>query len=317
MWEQAEFEKHWRNEFPDGEAPVMDLRSVEDIEAELEKCKANLKVLQLALSEEKFKVIYLQTTISQKKTCDFETRCSKADSKKESPCDVESKVRDILRGSKTGKPIPVPPRKKPDIPREHSAARDMSRCVAEQRINEQDSDHEFEDVELNENFLRKNILNPKGNVKVRESPLLNRRVRLSRELDSEDGLALRGSHGSGRSTPDGYLSSDHDDDSSAGRADLTITNSCHPSFLSTFKEALFRRNVSCHCLSLRLSNVVTCQSIETFWECVSQDLSYLKMKKNVLKINLISGHPRCRRVCFFIETDLEKCSITSSMDPLQ
>uniref|UniRef100_A0A672KSL8 ABR activator of RhoGEF and GTPase n=1 Tax=Sinocyclocheilus grahami TaxID=75366 RepID=A0A672KSL8_SINGR len=208
MWEQAEFEKHWRNEFPDGEAPVMNLGSVEDIEAELEKCKANLKVLQQALSEEKFKVIYLQTTIAQKKTCDFERRCNKgkADSKKDSSCDSDSKggdepfVRDItlLRGSKTGKPILVPPRKKPDIPREHSAARDSSRCVAEQRINEQDSDHEFEDVELNENFLRKNILNPKGNV--RESQRLNPRVRLSRELDSDDGrlspsLALRGSHG--------------------------------------------------------------------------------------------------------------------------
>uniref|UniRef100_A0A673JU81 Active breakpoint cluster region-related protein-like n=1 Tax=Sinocyclocheilus rhinocerous TaxID=307959 RepID=A0A673JU81_9TELE len=103
MWEQAEFEKHWRNEFPDGEAPVMNPSSVEDIEAELEKCKANLKVLQQALSEEKFKVIYLQTTIAQKKTCDFERRCNKgkADSKKDSPCDSDSKggdepfVRDI------------------------------------------------------------------------------------------------------------------------------------------------------------------------------------------------------------------------------
>lgn len=289
MWEQAEFEKHWRNEFPDSEAPVMNLRSVEDIEAELEKCKANLKGLQLAISEEKFKVIYLQTTISQKKTCDFERRCN--NSKKESPCDLESKggdepfVRDILRGTKTGKPIPVPPRKKPDIPREHSAARDMSRCVAEQRINEQDSDHEFEDVELNENFLRKNILNPKG--KVRESPLLNRRVCLSRELDSDDGLALRGSHGSGRSTPDGYLSSDHDDDSSAGRADLTTPNSYRTSFLSPLKKSSSEgmSATTVYHLGYQIGNyayVVTCRSIETFWECVSQDLP-----KNVLKINLI------------------------------
>uniref|UniRef100_A0A8C2EXP2 ABR activator of RhoGEF and GTPase n=1 Tax=Cyprinus carpio TaxID=7962 RepID=A0A8C2EXP2_CYPCA len=110
MWEQAEFEKHWRNEFPDGEAPAMNLSSVEDIEAELMKCKANLKVLQQALTEEKFKVIYLQTTIAQKKkTCHFESRCNKADSKKDSPCDSYRKggdepfVRDIalLRGNKT------------------------------------------------------------------------------------------------------------------------------------------------------------------------------------------------------------------------
>ncbi|XP_026068115.1 active breakpoint cluster region-related protein isoform X1 [Carassius auratus] len=230
MWEQAEFEKHWRNEFPYGEAPVMNLSSVEDIEAELKRCKANLKVLQQALTEEKFKVIYLQTTIAQKKkTSVFESRCNKTDSKKASPCESDSKGGDItlLRGIKTGKPILVLPRKKPDIPRDLSAARDISRCVAEQRINEQDSDHEFEDEELNENFLRKNILNPKVNV--HDSQRLNPRVRSSRELDSDDGrlspcLALRGSrgsrgshgsHGSGRSTPDGYLSSEHDDSSSA------------------------------------------------------------------------------------------------------
>ncbi|XP_042612777.1 active breakpoint cluster region-related protein-like isoform X1 [Cyprinus carpio] len=223
MWEQAEFEKHWRNEFPDGEVPVMNLNSVEDIEAELEKCKGNLKVLQQALSEEKFKVIYLQTTIAQKKkTFDIERWCNKTDSKQDSPCDSESKggdepfAQDLHRGSKTGKPILVPPRKKPDIPQEHPTARDVSRCVAEQRNSEQDSDREFEDVELNENFLRKNILNPKGNV--RDSHRLNPRIRFSRDLDSDDGrlspsLALRGSHGSGRSTPDGYLSSDHDDSS--------------------------------------------------------------------------------------------------------
>uniref|UniRef100_A0A8C1T8S9 ABR activator of RhoGEF and GTPase n=1 Tax=Cyprinus carpio TaxID=7962 RepID=A0A8C1T8S9_CYPCA len=192
MWEQAEFEKHWRNEFPDGEVPVMNLNSVEDIEAELEKCKGNLKVLQQALSEEKFKVIYLQTTIAQKKkTFDIERWCNKTDSKQDSPCDSESKggdepfAQDLHRGSKTGKPILVPPRKKPDIPQEHPTARDVSRCVAEQRNSEQDSDREFEDVELNENFLRKNILNPKGNV--RDSHRLNPRIRFSRDLDSDDG----------------------------------------------------------------------------------------------------------------------------------
>uniref|UniRef100_A0A671S5M8 Active breakpoint cluster region-related protein-like n=1 Tax=Sinocyclocheilus anshuiensis TaxID=1608454 RepID=A0A671S5M8_9TELE len=147
MWEQAEFEKHWRNEFPEGEVPVMNLSSVEDIEAELEKCKANLKVLQQALSEEKFKVIYLQTTIAQKKTYDIERWCNKADSNQDSPCDSESKGGDVLRGSKTGKPILVPPRKKTDIPQRLPSARDISRCVAEQRNSEQDSDREFEDVE--------------------------------------------------------------------------------------------------------------------------------------------------------------------------
>uniref|UniRef100_A0A667ZC05 ABR activator of RhoGEF and GTPase n=1 Tax=Myripristis murdjan TaxID=586833 RepID=A0A667ZC05_9TELE len=45
----------------------MDLNSVEDIETELEKCKANLKRLQQALAEEKFKVIYLQTTVARQR----------------------------------------------------------------------------------------------------------------------------------------------------------------------------------------------------------------------------------------------------------
>uniref|UniRef100_A0A672HIU9 ABR activator of RhoGEF and GTPase n=1 Tax=Salarias fasciatus TaxID=181472 RepID=A0A672HIU9_SALFA len=67
MWEQEEFAKHWRNEFPDGEVPQMDLNSVEDIESELEASKANLKRLQKALAEEKFKVIYLQTTMTRQK----------------------------------------------------------------------------------------------------------------------------------------------------------------------------------------------------------------------------------------------------------
>jgi len=226
MWEQAEFEKHWRNEFPEGEVPVMNLHSVEDIEVELEKCKTNLKVLQQALSEEKFKVIYLQTTIARKKKrCDIEKCWNKVDSKKNNTCDTDSRdeepfARDILRVGRTGKPTPLPPR-------------DISLCVAEQRSSERDSDHEFEDVELNVKFLQNNILNPKSNV--RESHRLNPLARMSRDLDSDDGrlspsLALRGSHGSGRSTPDGYLSSDHDDDSSAGRTSLTTKNSYHTSY---------------------------------------------------------------------------------------
>lgn len=64
MWEQEEFAKHWRNEFPDGKVPHMDLNSVDDIESELETSKTNLKRLQKALAEEKFKVIYLQTTMA-------------------------------------------------------------------------------------------------------------------------------------------------------------------------------------------------------------------------------------------------------------
>lgn len=222
MWEQEEFEKHWKNEFPDGEVPVMNLHSAEDIEAELEKCKANLKVLQQALSEEKFKVIYLQTTIARKKKkCDIE-KCWNKGLKKDNACGTESRggdepfARDLLQGSKTGKPILAPPRKKPEVLQENSPAPDIPESVAEQPNNEPDSDREFEDEELNQNFVQKNLLVPKGNV--RESHRRNPRVRISRDMDSDDGRFspyLRGSHGSGRSTPDGYLSSDHDDSSSA------------------------------------------------------------------------------------------------------
>uniref|UniRef100_A0A8C9TEI3 ABR activator of RhoGEF and GTPase n=1 Tax=Scleropages formosus TaxID=113540 RepID=A0A8C9TEI3_SCLFO len=69
-----EFDKHWRKEFPDGKAPRMELHSAEDIQAELERCRANLKVLQQALAEEKFKVIYLQTTIDRHRSLELRRR---------------------------------------------------------------------------------------------------------------------------------------------------------------------------------------------------------------------------------------------------
>uniref|UniRef100_A0A8B9KES5 ABR activator of RhoGEF and GTPase n=1 Tax=Astyanax mexicanus TaxID=7994 RepID=A0A8B9KES5_ASTMX len=307
MWEQEEFEKHWRNEFPDGEVPNMKLSSVEDIEKELERCKANLKTLQQALSEEKFKVIYLQTTIAQKKksydevVVDAAAAASPAapvapapappapepgeeSGSKPAAAKVErlestkvpmriklpglgssftgsrggeeqsssTPVRsDVARGSKTGKPILVPPRKKPSFNKESPSApvqeqppaRDLKQPQPqpqqqqqqlqptpqqpqqktekpekiEKNETEQDSDHDYEDVELNENFVQRNLLNPRAKVQ----------LRWSRDLDSGDegrhspSIPSRCSLGSGRSTPDrrsdGYLSSDHDDSSSAGR----------------------------------------------------------------------------------------------------
>lgn len=207
MWEQEEFEKHWKNEFPDGDVPVMDLSSAEDVEAELEKCKAKLKVLQRALSEEKFKVIYLQTTVAQRK----KNHDEKA----------------VWRGSKTGKPVPVPPRKKPEILQENSPPQDVS-----QADGKRDSDHDYEDEDLNENFLQRNLVNPKRNA--RESVRGNLLVRMSRDLDFNDGrVSPSVLRGSGRSTPDrrsdGYLSSEHDDSSSAGKTRLHKTFTHLPS----------------------------------------------------------------------------------------
>lgn len=249
MWEQEEFEKHWRNEFPDGEVPKMNLFSVEDIEKELERSKGKLKTLQQALSEEKFKVIYLQTTIAQKKKSYDAERWGGRDAeegeekvKEDKPVKVERMDRDsikpptrvklpglgeelglvpirpdVARGSKTGKPILVPPRKKPSLTKE-SPVTPVLVQQRQQKSEERDSDHEYEDVELNENFVQRNLLNPKARMQ---------QLRWSRDLDSGDegrlspSMPSRCSFGSGRSTPDrrsdGYLSSDHDDSSSAGR----------------------------------------------------------------------------------------------------
>ena len=256
MWEQEEFAKHWRNEFPEGKVPQMDLNSVEDIESELEACKANLKRLQKALAEEKFKVIYLQTTVAQQKRSDPERfdgkdinfnadlpkSFSRKPPRKGDECDSDSRTgvklhaaghtpgvmssfgRERSRFSgKTGKPvpIPVPPR---------SFQRAEPAPSPQPADNQVGSDREYEDAELNENFVRNNLLAPKMPSQ-RTSSSAYRPFRHSRDFDSGDDGRLspsfpqihrRASRGSGCSTPDrrsdGYLSSDHDDSSSAGNA---------------------------------------------------------------------------------------------------
>lgn len=67
MWDPRDFERHWQDEFPGEEAPVMRLDSVLDMERELERCKLNLKRLQQVLAEEKFKVSYLQAALAGEK----------------------------------------------------------------------------------------------------------------------------------------------------------------------------------------------------------------------------------------------------------
>ncbi|KAJ8342877.1 hypothetical protein SKAU_G00328050 [Synaphobranchus kaupii] len=278
MWEQDEFEKHWRNEFPDGEVPKMNLKSVEDIETELEKCKKNLKKLQQALSEEKFKVIYLQTTIARQKSYDKDRwdtikddklRVDSIFTKSEKDKRVAQTSRRIdgdgmkvpirkknsalagkssedhgglvsARNSQTGKPVPVPPRKKPIFKMDNAATSGTTQpdgnCVSSTEktnvgCDKEASDHEYEDVELNDHFVRVNLVAPK--VSLRESfpnPHRDalRPLRQSRDLDSSDDgrlspagmrVAYRLSRGSDCSTSDrrsdGYLSSDHEDSSSA------------------------------------------------------------------------------------------------------
>uniref|UniRef100_A0A8C4I081 Active breakpoint cluster region-related protein n=1 Tax=Dicentrarchus labrax TaxID=13489 RepID=A0A8C4I081_DICLA len=236
-----EFAKHWRNEFPDGEVPRMDLNSVEDIESELETCKANLKKLQKALAEEKFKVIYLQTTVSRRKRGDPERFQGKDENFNADTFTFSNKSGDIRRpkrredegdGQRTkvsdpggvklhaagnvagvtssfgrerskfmGKPVPIPvPPRKPPI------------GVSPPNENEVGSDREYEDAELNENFVRNNLLAPKavGRDNQRTSST-HRPFRHSRDFDSGDDGRLspsfpqilpRASRGSRCSTPD-------------------------------------------------------------------------------------------------------------------
>lgn len=260
MWEQEEFAKHWKNEFPDGEVPQMDLKSVEDIETELEVCKNNLKRLQKALDEEKFKVIYLQTTVSRQRrngaerlwgkdqnfnaeTFNFSkpgtVRKPERDSevggqrnKVSEPGNSSTYGRERSRVSGArGKPVPIPvPPPKPSFPRTDPAPS----CASQPNDSEGGSDRDYEDAELNENFVRNNLLAPKvvGRDNQRSTGSSRDTLRPfahSRDLDSGDdgrlspsflSIHYRSSRGSGCSTPerrsDGYLSSDHDDSSSAG-----------------------------------------------------------------------------------------------------
>ncbi|XP_058856995.1 active breakpoint cluster region-related protein-like isoform X1 [Acipenser ruthenus] len=310
MWAPEEFEKHWKNEFPDGEVPKMDLSSIEDIERELEKCKTNLKIYQQTLSEEKFKVIYLQTTLARhKKAYDNRWDCSvelkeKVDATNDKEATEESgdktgektekedqrlnehdsteseergeNVTEEKGRTKTsnnaaaGNPYRVPSgfrSVQSDAPHPNPTASSSdphglyatvnktshSKNIAKQESAGEASDHDYEDIDLNVNFVKSNLMTPK--IKLRDTQVSNpHRAALkvfwdSRNFDSSDDGRLspsgcqdksfdhpdgggkkllavpRRSHhqhsnrGSGCSTPergsDGYLSSDLEDSSSA------------------------------------------------------------------------------------------------------
>ncbi|XP_006640908.3 active breakpoint cluster region-related protein isoform X1 [Lepisosteus oculatus] len=280
MWDPEEFERHWKNEFPEGQVPKMELGSVEDIERELETCKAHLRALQQQLSEEKFKVIYLQATIArQRKSYDRErwesgssggekldAAAAGSGDSKEPPGHSESVARrkkDIAgkpgqhrgqdapragerhlpgsnrpaRADRLGSPPPVLPRKKDSFESGSSSVSGHSEadggCAAAPHAGPDAaaaaaadlSDHDYEDVELNDTFVRGHLLAPAAHP---AGPLGDalKALRHSRDLDSSDdgrlspgGLQVpfRSPRGSGYSTPDrrsdGYPSSDHDDSS--------------------------------------------------------------------------------------------------------
>uniref|UniRef100_A0A4W5N5C2 Bcr-Abl oncoprotein oligomerisation domain-containing protein n=1 Tax=Hucho hucho TaxID=62062 RepID=A0A4W5N5C2_9TELE len=291
MWEQEEFEKHWKKEFPGVEAPQMDLSSVEDVETELEKRNANLKTLQQALSEEKFKVIYLQTTIArQKKSYDkerwedtkdenlnVEPILSKTETERKwanEKIDRESmKVPVTGSGSmklqtpgskpepptrissRTGKLIPPAPPRKPSFQKQGNTI-SSGLCQADGNCigriigklnsgtdSREASDHEYEDAELNENFVKSNLVTPKTTTtdsqKSKPYPDTLCPLRQSRDFDSSDDgrqspscipapFIASVTGGSGCSTPDrrseGYLSSDHED-SSSGKIFICLVTS--------------------------------------------------------------------------------------------
>lgn len=249
----------------------MNITSVADIESELEVCKSNLKRLQKALAEEKFKVIYLQTTVARRQR----SEPGRAGGREENlnaepaPCSIPGSARKPQRrdhggdrhrsmvsepgglkphgagpaaggtssfapersrfSGRTGKPvpIPVPPRMMTFNIVEPTAAKNDS---------EPGSDREYEDAELNENFVRNNLLTPRpvvgdsqrssGSYRDTRRPFVP-----SRDFDDDGWLSpsfaqahRRASRGSGCSTPerrsDGYLSSDHEDSSSAGNGTI-------------------------------------------------------------------------------------------------
>uniref|UniRef100_A0A4W3IH52 BCR activator of RhoGEF and GTPase n=1 Tax=Callorhinchus milii TaxID=7868 RepID=A0A4W3IH52_CALMI len=67
MVEPVGFVEAWRAQFPESEPPKMELRSVGDIEQELEKCKCSIRKLELEVNKERFRMIYLQTLLAKEK----------------------------------------------------------------------------------------------------------------------------------------------------------------------------------------------------------------------------------------------------------
>nr|XP_003419222.1 breakpoint cluster region protein [Loxodonta africana] len=67
MVDPVGFAEAWRAQFPDSEPPRMELRSVGDIEQELERCKASIRRLEQEVNQERFRMIYLQTLLAKEK----------------------------------------------------------------------------------------------------------------------------------------------------------------------------------------------------------------------------------------------------------
>uniref|UniRef100_A0A8C3QUZ2 BCR activator of RhoGEF and GTPase n=1 Tax=Cyanoderma ruficeps TaxID=181631 RepID=A0A8C3QUZ2_9PASS len=67
MVDPVGFVEAWKAQFADSEPPKMELKSVGDIEQELEMCKASIRRLEMEVNKERFRMIYLQTLLAKEK----------------------------------------------------------------------------------------------------------------------------------------------------------------------------------------------------------------------------------------------------------
>ncbi|XP_075879176.1 breakpoint cluster region protein [Nelusetta ayraudi] len=67
MAEPAGFLEAWRAQFPESDPPSMELRSLGDIEHELDRCKSSIRHLEQEVNKERFRMIYLQTLLAKER----------------------------------------------------------------------------------------------------------------------------------------------------------------------------------------------------------------------------------------------------------
>lgn len=61
------FMEAWRAQFPESDPPCMELKSLVDIEQELDKCKSSIRHLEKEVNKERFRMIYLQTLLAKER----------------------------------------------------------------------------------------------------------------------------------------------------------------------------------------------------------------------------------------------------------
>lgn len=67
MVDPVGFLEAWRAQFPESDPPRMELRSMGDIEQELDRCKSSIKHLEQEVNKERFRMIYLQTLLAKER----------------------------------------------------------------------------------------------------------------------------------------------------------------------------------------------------------------------------------------------------------